>query len=159
MDFAHKMTSSVLGSRARSTQNCLWSAHSKELCKHCKLRVKLAVRISHAISCALRARSQNRWCHFLGNAHLLLHANFHRPPALLTTTFRLKQDKLIRYPSHPFWTAILFFLMALMRVIRKFDVSKMFFIHVWYPLYFSFCSSYSKNGRNYSSKGQFWMKS
>ena len=32
----------------------------------------------------------------------LLHANFHRPPALLMTTFRLKRDKLIRYPSHPF---------------------------------------------------------
>ena len=47
------------------------------------------------------------------------------------------------------------FFMALMRVIRKFDVSKMFFIHVWYPLYFSFCSSFSKNGRNYGSKGQF----
>ena len=29
------------GDRARSAQNCLWSAHSEELCKHCKLRVKL----------------------------------------------------------------------------------------------------------------------
>ena len=162
MDVAEKMTSSVLGLRTCSAQNCLQSAHSRELCKHCKLRVKLCKARSACCarnSCAVRMRSQNRWCHFLGNAHLLLHANFHRPPTLLTTTFRLKRDKLIRYPSHPFWTAILFFLMALMRVIRKFDVSKMFFIHVWYPLYFSFCSSFSKNGRNCGSKGQFWTKS
>ena len=140
--------------RAKRTH---WALQSFTLSLQC-LQSSLLCAL-HKQFCALRARSQNRWCHFVGKAHLLLHANFHRPPALLATTFRLKQDKLIRYPSHPFWTAILFFLMALMRVIRKFDVSKMFFIHAWYPLYFSFCSSFSKNGQNYGSKGQFWTKS
>ena len=39
--------------------------------------------------CSLREFeiSQFRRCHFVSNAHLHLHANFHRPPMLLATTF------------------------------------------------------------------------
>ena len=139
MGVSEKMTSSVLGSCAHSARNCARYTNI-ELCRASLLACSACkapccarftsnfVHCAHAIS--------KRWCHFVGRAHLLLHANFHRPPALLTTTFRLKRDKLIRYPSHPFWTAILFFLMALMRVIRKFEVSKLFLIQAWYPLYF-----------------------
>ena len=47
------------------------------------------------------------------------------------------------------------FLIAFLRVIKKSEVSKLFSIHVWCPLYFLFCSSHCKNGRNDGSKGQF----
>ena len=55
---------------------------------------------------ALQAKSealQSSMCVYRAQFRaLLLHANSHYPPALLATTFRLKQDKLIRYLSHPF---------------------------------------------------------
>ena len=162
MVMADKMTLSVLGLRARSAWDCARSAHSERcraslLAGSARKAPRCARFTSNFVHCA-RAIPKPM-IHFVGKAPLLLHANFHCPPTLLATTFRLKMDRLIWYPSHPFWTTILFFLMALMRVIRKFDVNKMFFIHVWCPLYFSFCSSLSKNGRNDGSKGQFWTKS
>ena len=43
--------------------------------------------------CAHYARYKNRRCHFVGNAHLLLHANFHDPLTILTATFSPRPRK------------------------------------------------------------------
>ena len=48
-----------------------------------KVLAELAVRPSHAVARTAWARSQNRRCHFVINANHLLHADFHRAPALL----------------------------------------------------------------------------
>ena len=50
------------------------------------------------------------------------------------------------------------FLIALMRVIKKSEVSKLLCIHVWMvppSLYFLVCPSYGKKGQNNGLKGRF----
>ena len=52
---------------------------------HHKLQISAFWRASRAIMRAVRARSQNRQQHFVSNAHVLLHADFHCNPSLLGT--------------------------------------------------------------------------
>ena len=47
---------------------------------------------------AAHTRSQNGRCHFVGNAHLLLHANYHDPPTILAATFPPKTMKMSGLP-------------------------------------------------------------
>ena len=55
MGVANGWRVSVLGSRAQSARNCLRSAHSEELCKHCKLSSKSEA-LQSSLLCALRAQ-------------------------------------------------------------------------------------------------------
>ena len=57
---------------------------------HHKLRISAFWRSSRAITRAVRARSQNQQRHFVGNAHVPLHADFRPNRIILATTFLCK---------------------------------------------------------------------
>ena len=65
-----------------SPPSCRFSSRSYASSKVTVL-AKLAVHASRAVVHTACTQSQNRRCHFVGNAHLLLHADFHCAPTLL----------------------------------------------------------------------------
>ena len=64
--------------------SCQFSLQSFTSSYH-KLRISAFWRASRTITCGACARSQNQQRHFVSNAHVPLHADFHCNPSLLAT--------------------------------------------------------------------------